>query len=509
MALQGTIDAFPVASVLQLLAGSNKTGRLIVEGDRSTAQLFVADGRVTGGSIRDVTGGDLTDVVLELLRYQAGSFLFEPGSVAPEALAPEDLDALVAAARERLDAWQAVEEVVPSTSHRLFLVPDLGEEVVQLDRSDWRVVVAAGANAKVSELAASLGCSELVACVTVAGLVERGILTVEGPGSGLVLADDPIVDDADATGATGAAADAAGAADRSGLVSEAAPAAASRAGTWHDGDDGDGGDGRPVAEAPTEIVDAELVSDQDPSQVHDPAYEVVLLADDADEAALAEEESIPPRFPIDDLLGGDEPEDPWVALENAGREDRLAAAQDFVDDADPVRDALGSPVGGGHPGKVAGEHGGAPSPAFADGYALGAFSPDAFAVDPAGSSAADPGGAASGAADPGGAGLSGDFGDRSAFGDPVTSFDPTASGASAGVAGTVFAGQGAFTEAGVALQEPAVAVDRSADDAADEVLRQMSKLSPKAAEAIAAALGTSAEADDPSAGNGTTGFDGF
>ena len=34
-------------------------------------------------------------------------------------------------------------------------------------------------------------------------------------------------------------------------------------------------------------------------------------------------------------------------------------------------------------------------------------------------------------------------------------------------------------------------------ETADEVLRQMSKLSPKAAEAIAAALGSAADQDDP------------
>ena len=54
MALQGTIDAFPVVDVLQLLAGSRKTGRLIVEGDRSTAQLFVVDGSATGGGVQGV-----------------------------------------------------------------------------------------------------------------------------------------------------------------------------------------------------------------------------------------------------------------------------------------------------------------------------------------------------------------------------------------------------------------------------------------------------------------------
>ena len=116
MALQGTIDAFPVVDVLQLLAGSRKTGRLIVEGDRSTAQLFVADGSATGGGVQGVDGSALVDVVAELLRYREGSFLFEPGSEAPQPQDPEDLPALVDAAGERMAAWAAIEAVVPATA---------------------------------------------------------------------------------------------------------------------------------------------------------------------------------------------------------------------------------------------------------------------------------------------------------------------------------------------------------------------------------------------------------
>ena len=91
MALQGTIDAFPVVDVLNLLAGSHKTGRLIVEGDRSTAQLFVLDGAVTGGGVQGIDEAPLADVVAELLRYSEGSFLFEPGTLAPAPQEPGDL----------------------------------------------------------------------------------------------------------------------------------------------------------------------------------------------------------------------------------------------------------------------------------------------------------------------------------------------------------------------------------------------------------------------------------
>lgn len=464
MALQGTIDAFPVANVLQLLAGSNKTGRLMVEGDRSTAQLFVADGRVTGGSIRDGGDGDMADVVLELLRYRAGSFLFEPGAIAPDGSRSEDLDDLVSAANDRLAAWVAVEQVVPSMRHRITLVPVVGPDGVRLSPTEWQVVVAGAANAEVAQLAELGVGSDLEACRVVADLVERGVVAIEGPGSDLVLSAGPIE-----------AATAVGAVE---MADDPEPQIAARP-TASDAQRPEPG---ASMDPGSEIIEAELVPVEElpvDGPVEEPvaeeshAYEVVLI-DEEDERGTT---AFPEHFPIDDLLGADEEEDPWVTLENAGREDRLAAAQDFGTDQD-----FGAATGHGD------AEGG--SAAFADGYTVGAFSSDGFDTGPmdrspsAGSDAAalaGPNAAAMGGIDP----L--DVGSRTG--------DPTAPDGFDAPRGAVFSGEGAFTDAPVAVRDPLITASgaRAADTAADEVLRQMSKLSPKAAEAIAAALGSDAD----------------
>ncbi|HMX07781.1 MAG TPA: hypothetical protein PKA87_09585, partial [Microthrixaceae bacterium] len=99
----------------------------------------------------------------------------------------------------------------------------------------------------------------------------------------------------------------------------------------------------------------------------------------------------------------------------------------------------------------------------------------------------------------------GGFEGASGFQDSGTLTDPVAFGsdpmtASPGGVGATFVGDGAFTaepsRTPLAVQDP-VRTDAAADNAADEVLRQMSKLSPKAAEAIAAALGSASDQDDP------------
>lgn len=423
MALQGTIDAFPVADVLQLLAGSHKSGRLIVDGDRSTAQLFVADGAVTGGSIRDVDSADVADVVVELLRYRAGSFLFEPGASAPVSEGSEDLGAVVAVALDRLAAWTEIEAVVPSTLHRLVLAERIGEEGVHLDAADWSVIVAAGRNDRVADLVTLLGRPEIETCARVAALVGRELVTVEGPAADLV----PV------------------------SVAAQRPVA-----------DGPGTDPGHVEAGVPDVSVVDAVDPDDRSTGADPAYEVVLLDDDGGD-------SFPDRFPIDDLIGADEEVDPWVNLEAVGREERLAAAQSF--DAQDLDVSAFGPAGGS--GDVV-----APLPA--DG--VGAFhdqrsatsTPTAF--DAPSPTAADHGSTAFGGADPHPAGPLGAHGDTTVL---TTAFD----------------GTGAFTDA------PVGPPDTGADTAADEVLRQMSKLSPKAAEAIAAALGSAG--DQPSTASGS------
>ncbi len=488
MALQGTIDAFPVVDVLHLLAGSRKTGRLIVEGDRSTAQLFVLDGAMTGGGVQGIGEAQLADVVAELLRYSEGSFLFEPGTLAPAPQEPGDLVSLVEAARARLAEWASIEAVGPSMSRRVALVPEIGADGVQLSAQEWSLVVAAGEHAKIGEVVAAAGVADITTCSMIAALVERGLVVVDAPTAEIVLADVP--------------------AD---LAASSSP-------------DEDLDDGPDVAadaaagSAPEVEVSGDTVIDDDT------AYEVVLLDDDA-----SADGTFPEHFPIDDLIGVDETEGSWDHTEVAGADDRLAAAQTFDGDGSPSAFTGGGFSSGGFSGgsgDLAGETGAAdgferfdpgglfgagPStfeePAAQHATNAAAASHDEPAFDPGALFGAQPTSESSvfdsGAFDPqpdhAPAGFGGGFTDMGAFTDPVGA----SSGGSEAMAGSApklnatFIGDGAFTDAPtrapIAVQDPVA--DTAADSAADEVLRQMSKLSPKAAEAIAAALGSAADSD--------------
>ncbi len=511
MALQGTIDAFPVVDVLNLLAGSHKTGRLIVEGDRSTAQLFVLDGAVTGGGVQGIDEAPLADVVAELLRYSEGSFLFEPGTLAPAPQEPGDLISLVESARARLDEWSAIEAVVPSMSHRVSLVPAIGVEGVQLSAEEWPLVVAAGQRSKIGEVVAAAGVSDIATCSMIAALVERGVVAVDAPTAEIVLAD--------------ASRDLGAAAASDAILDEAESDA-------------------PLSASVTQHTQARVIGgnpgamDADATVDDDTAYEVVLLDDET-----TADGTFPEHFPIDDLIGAGDAEDPWVQMEAAGRDDRLAAAQAFDNESNSTNFS-GDGFSGGGPSLDAvsgnggdsadeadgpegtdqlerfdagGLFGAGPAtyaePAVHNGSSAGASSPPDEAFDPSALFGAQPTAGSPSAFDPSGLGpvadsasvaFGGGFTDMGAFTDPISG---NSSGSGARTSSTsptlsaTFVGDGAFTEAPaparapIAVQDPVP--DTAADSAADEVLRQMSKLSPKAAEAIAAALGSSADADGP------------
>lgn len=197
MALQGTIDSFPLTDVLTLLGTSAKTGRLVVEGDRGTATLWVAEGRIIGGEVGGRELDDGATVVFELLRFGDGSFEFT--AMDADALPEPSASGLaiaegIAAAAELLERWEEIEAVVPSLRHRVLLVADPDRDEVVLDAATWAVVVTAGRTPMVGGLAEELALDEFSACAAVARLVGDGLAEMAEPEVYLPATVDPVDD---------------------------------------------------------------------------------------------------------------------------------------------------------------------------------------------------------------------------------------------------------------------------------------------------------------------------
>lgn len=188
MALQGTVESFPVIEVVRLLADGGHTGRLTVDGDRGSAVMWVADGSLLGGELGNTHQLDPVRLVTEALRHRTGVFSFDVmplGADVSAGMVAAPLSAVLVDAEARLAEWASIEQVIPTVAHRLRLSSALPVESVTLDRQQWALVVSAAHLPEVRESATELGMDELTACRLATRMVELGLLVVEEPTGGI------------------------------------------------------------------------------------------------------------------------------------------------------------------------------------------------------------------------------------------------------------------------------------------------------------------------------------
>jgi hypothetical protein len=234
MRLEGTLDAFSLPDIFQLLSYTKKTGTLHLRRDaHSVVQhgvVHLRDGAVTGGrgdaacqalgrrmvgaglvSDKDLadavellldTPGDglgktlvaqgaveeddaqrlameqAKDAVFELLRWENGEFAFVMDEPDPDdvgaSVAVEDV---VAEGRLRLEAWPALAEKVPSLDAPVSMAaaPD-GEAA--LSKDEWQLMSLVDGSRNVRDLVLLSGTGEYVVVSALAALAERGLVVV-------------------------------------------------------------------------------------------------------------------------------------------------------------------------------------------------------------------------------------------------------------------------------------------------------------------------------------------
>ena len=175
MALQGSLDGFPLPDVLALLASTKKRGELRVSGHQGSGRVWMTDGAVVAaesGSARAPV-----DVLFQLLRVDTGSFSFDPHADVPEGRALE-LELLLAEAQARLAEWQLISEVVPSLATLVELAEELPSSKATVTAAQWQVLRAVAGGGTVQDVAKVLDVDEFHACQAVKQLVDAGLVTV-------------------------------------------------------------------------------------------------------------------------------------------------------------------------------------------------------------------------------------------------------------------------------------------------------------------------------------------
>ena len=235
--LEGRLGDFRLPDLLQLLWGSGKTCSLTLTRDDEHARLQFEDGRlvevttdgdgaalahrllgsgqVTSGGLwqlldgaeddrgrlrvlaeRDLLDGDAvetlllelrTDRLFDLLLWDEGAFTFEgPSGQSAGGAVDRDEDALVAAARDRLTAWPALQERIGGTDAVLVLDAPPHRDSVTLTADRWRLLAMIDGRRTVAELVRLWGQGTYRTHAMLADLLDEGIVAPgRAPGAGV------------------------------------------------------------------------------------------------------------------------------------------------------------------------------------------------------------------------------------------------------------------------------------------------------------------------------------
>jgi hypothetical protein len=244
MRLEGTLDAFSLPDIFQLLSFTKKTGALhlrrtaeaglelhgvvhvrggVVTGARSDVTRQELARRLVGTGLVDdealacaaeqladdpdaglarllaekadleaavaakVAGEQITDAVFDLLRWADGEFAFVVDETAVDDLGAQlSVEELVAEGRRRLEAWPSIVEQVPAAHAVVRLHPSPGNAPT-VSAEEWPLLALVDGRRTVADLVALAGRGEYAVVTSLAALVGRGLLVVSDGGGDRLL----------------------------------------------------------------------------------------------------------------------------------------------------------------------------------------------------------------------------------------------------------------------------------------------------------------------------------
>ncbi|HEX5018090.1 MAG TPA: DUF4388 domain-containing protein [Actinomycetes bacterium] len=229
MKLEGSLDAFSLPDVFQLLSLTKKSGGLHLTNGQAQGVVFFADGIVTGaisdlarqslarrlvglGAVDDAAlrraverctaeGAGVTrslleagavdpglvqrlaleqavDAVFDLLRWPNGDFAFAIGEENPDEVGLSvPAEQVVGDAAARRDAWEALSRLIPSPDVVLTM-PVVVPEAASIAPDEWALLSLIDGQRSVGVLVDVSGAGQYTVVSTLATLVQRGLLVL-------------------------------------------------------------------------------------------------------------------------------------------------------------------------------------------------------------------------------------------------------------------------------------------------------------------------------------------
>ena len=230
MKLEGSLDAFSLPDVFQLLSFTKKTGGLHLASDGADGVVFFAAGQVTGASadnsrlplarrlvgsgavgdealtaaiaavadgeglgvvralhqagavdenlLREAAADQSVDAIFDLLRWTTGDFAFVMDEPNPDDVGVTlSIESVLADAEARKETWEAVTRAIPSSRARPTMPIALGSDP-EVSRDEWSLLALVDGRRSVDDLVDLAGSGPFTVMTKLASLVQRGLLEV-------------------------------------------------------------------------------------------------------------------------------------------------------------------------------------------------------------------------------------------------------------------------------------------------------------------------------------------
>lgn len=179
MALQGDLSEFPLTDIIQLVDLSKKTGAVHIRGRRGMEQmegwLYFRDGKIVGA---DMPGLSSLDACYTFFTFSSGPFVFHDNKVLATPTITLSNEVIIMEGIMRQDAWEHIQEYVPSLSMVPRLVPNpaTGTTEINLEAEEWRVLTMVNGTNTVHQIVQRGGLGEFRTCEIIAQLLANGLI---------------------------------------------------------------------------------------------------------------------------------------------------------------------------------------------------------------------------------------------------------------------------------------------------------------------------------------------
>ena len=182
MDFQGSLSEFQVPDIVQFLSGARKTGVLQLMEGEARGQIFLDKGRIAHAVLGDQTG---EEAVYELVLWNQGEFLFEPGITTDRSTVSKGNTNLMMEAARRRDEWAVISKEIASVDWiPEFVIPDENETggQINLNTSEWVLLSKIDGKRSLREIADAAGLSTFHTGRLLYGLISTKLIRLHKPG---------------------------------------------------------------------------------------------------------------------------------------------------------------------------------------------------------------------------------------------------------------------------------------------------------------------------------------